>query len=219
MAKFKIPEQYLTGFETIAKLDGDQIENLSSIIKNIHAGIGYNSLKTLIVSELKADQAEAISHSLYSLVGFVTSEPQKLDDIVKELVSSFEESRKQQLLKIERENFVYILSEFFNNRNIKLTFKAINLLSFNDKTFRDGKIITDIRLLFDDDISSSERSAVIIHQLKIEYLEDDEVKDYYFSLDSTDLIKLQSQLERAIKKEEVIKNNYNETFSFFKLDD
>ncbi|MEJ7684667.1 MAG: hypothetical protein WKG06_43830 [Segetibacter sp.] len=44
-----------------------------------------------------------------------------------------------------------------------------------------------------------------------------EKKEYYFSLNTTDLLKLKQQIARAEEKEKLIKSNYSSLISFIKI--
>lgn len=93
-----------------------------------------------------------------------------------------------------------------NSSNTLTTTKVIDLMTDNPKTFVDARIFQDIRPVFDED--DGILGSVIIHNLKIFFKEDDEVKELHFSLDDNDLDKLTSIFKKAKEKVEVIKNQF-----------
>lgn len=70
-----------------------------------------------------------------------------------------------------------------------------------------GDTLDDMRLLFNDEIESPPGCGVILHQLKIEYVENGKRKSVFVSLNRDDVRELSENLQRALKKEEVIKEN------------
>ena len=96
---------------------------------------------------------------------------------------------------------------FENADNLKKTFKALRLFTQSAFNYLDSSVITDVRPLFNDDLESTPTCGVILHQLKIEYEENDEGKSFYVSLNRDDVSELIDNLQRALKKEEVIKLN------------
>ena len=85
--------------------------------------------------------------------------------------------------------------------------KALSLAVSQERLFTSCRILTDIRPVYSDvgdepiDISA----AFVFHTLKISFIEDDESKDFYISLDADDLEKLKSDVDRAVNKGNVAK--------------
>lgn len=53
----------------------------------------------------------------------------------------------------------------------------------------------------------------MVHRLHVRFRKANEINDVYLSLDMEELKDLKSEIERAIKKEEIIKD-YNDTIGF-----
>lgn len=66
-----------------------------------------------------------------------------------------------------------------------------------------------MRLIFEDDFNKFPQSGLIIHQLKLEYLENNEQKAFFITLDSNNILKLKEDLNRALEKEASIKRDYD----------
>jgi hypothetical protein len=67
--------------------------------------------------------------------------------------------------------------------------------------------MTDMRLLFNDELETVPGCGVILHQLKIDYIENGEQKSFFVSMDKDDVTKMSNVLQRALKKEEIILKN------------
>jgi hypothetical protein len=89
--------------------------------------------------------------------------------------------------------------------------KARAVLTDNQYDFYDAKILTDLRYAFRPDPTAEPYGAVIVHILKLSYHEEAEHKSFFVALDSEDLKKLRLALERAEKKEEVLRKHLDMT--------
>lgn len=80
--------------------------------------------------------------------------------------------------------------------------KAIKLLLERSKLIENTRIITDLRPVFKEQNIEPPDYCLITHNLRILYTtESSKKKKAYFALDHQDLIDLQSQIERAFRKE------------------
>lgn len=220
MAKYQIPEPFQPGFEHILKLNDKQVKEISNTLKKLPVGTGPKTFQNIIIKSLKVEGSVFIARTLFSLGGLLVTDGASLSELANDITDALNITRKTVLTDKEKDKLIKNLVEIFNNcNNLKNTFKAIDLLSENGQIFKEARIITDVRLVFNDDISSQNRNAVVLHQLKMEYLQNDIIKDFFISLDNTDLIKLRSQVDRAIEKEAQIRNSYNNNITFIKIDD
>ncbi|WP_439882667.1 hypothetical protein ACSX1A_05745 [Pontibacter sp. MBLB2868] len=222
MAKIQIPEPFLPGFYEIAKLNIEQIGTLSEIIAEIPLGTGPKSFQEIIDSRMSFENIDTdeLGTTLFSLGSILSSEEFSTEEISKELSESFNENLEEELQKdelLELENKLITL--FSNYENLKLTFKALLLLTENEKSFSEARILSDIRMVFNDNLEDKKRNAVIINQLKIEYRKANQKEELFVSLDTSDLKKLKAQIERALQKEELLKENYKDSISFIEITD
>ena len=73
-------------------------------------------------------------------------------------------------------------------------------------------------MIFNDNIRDNNRNALLIHHLHIEYVKEG-YRKIILLLDLADLKSLKESIERAINKEEIIKNDYQSSFKFLNLRD
>jgi hypothetical protein len=85
--------------------------------------------------------------------------------------------------------------------SLRITSKALDVLTDADRIFYSAKILTDIRPVFDDEGKEIE-AAVIIHNLRIHFGQDDDHRDFFVALDTNDIKELRAVLDRANKKAE-----------------
>jgi hypothetical protein len=91
------------------------------------------------------------------------------------------------------------------DENIGILAKSISLLTENPKIFYDGRIVTDLRYLFYNDIERIPNYALIQHLLRLNYIKNGETKEIFLNLNLDQLIELKNTIDRAIKKEDTIK--------------
>lgn len=206
MARFDIPERYKAGFNDLQKIDEDNFNKLIEVLKTIPAGHGITKFEEAINAEVKI--SPILLKTIFSFGNLLNYQSGPVEQIAIDLAKSYEESLEEEkqddIPKLSKR--LHILLD--NCANLKDTFKAITLLTENNNVFRGAKVISDIRLIFKDDLNLGERSAVIIHKLKVDYREDNMTKDVYFSLDSQDLEDLLKQITRAQEKEKILRQDY-----------
>jgi hypothetical protein len=98
------------------------------------------------------------------------------------------------------ERFQSRLSQLFESEPLRIWGKALKLIREQPKVFTDCQIISDVRPIYMDEPENEPSAYVLFHTLKIEYQEDFERKDLFFSLDSADLKIMADVITRAVKK-------------------
>lgn len=218
MSRFKIPNAYKPGIEAILNLSNEGVSQLLEVLETIKPGTGSKTFEAILSERLELSNVSLIAKTVFSFGSLLYSEEGSLEDIANDFVQSYSYSLDTPLLEDQIRVLEKRLIEIFSNcGNLRTTFKAFNLLAENENVFRDTHILTDVRLLFGDDLSDSNRPAVIIHRLKLEHQNDSEVSNTFYSLDSNDLLKLKQQIERAIEKEAMIKATYKMTVPIIEI--
>ena len=90
-----------------------------------------------------------------------------------------------------------------------ISVKSRELNQERERLLNNVRIITDLRPVFTDAETCELKKMSIIHTLKIIYEEGDYSKERFFALDSIDLEKLKKQIERAIEKENKLREKFN----------
>ena len=217
MAKYRIPEQFISGFKELSSLKKDLTYKISDILKKLDIGDGPETLakKLSDIKDLSKFDLSLISFTIFSLISLAQKE--NIEHLVNDLTQAYslknKEAKKDKITNLKN-NLITILNSI---DKINLTFKAIELQSEYDKIFTDCRVISDIRLIFLDKLDESPKQALVIHNLKVEYQQDEKIKESFFTLDLDDLMKLKEQIERAIEKEKIIKGKINQEINFIEI--
>lgn len=213
MPQIYIPEDVLPGFIEIAKLSRDKAEKFSSYLKTIAVSINFekflDEIDDYLFSELKIKPSKKIVESIISFSDLIEKPDFNAENTATALSESFKElyegDLNSQQFKSLKSNLFLILS---NSQNLKLTFKAIELAHESENVFRTSKVLTDIRLIFNEDTNDKERHSIILHRLHINFRKNKKPDDIYLTLDLNDLQDLKNVIDRAIKKEEALREDY-----------
>ena len=206
----RIPEVYESGFINFAQLDEKSSLEIAKLIHEIPVGTSLITFYALFQEKtsIKEHQFD-IASMVYSLGNFFYRKDSSDKFSKEELIEAFsylDHENIKKLIPSFKRNIDLILS--FGIENLKLTAKAIDLKTENDKNYKESRIITDLRMIFNEDwTTESFNSAVIIHNFNFSYFtpENQSMKNIFLTLDSADLKDLKNKIERAIAKESELK--------------
>lgn len=215
MATISIPERVYPGFMIISELDNSQLNKIVDYLSTMVIGEQFDIVAQNFNIILNNNNGSDLLKTIISFSKLVDPEDVNYQDISNNLSESFVElSGIEKNLKF-KENLSSNLLKILTNYNaLKNTIKSRELASENENNFGDFKLLTDIRLIFNDEIENKNRCAVILHKLTIEYQKDMDIKELHLTLDLTDLSKLKSEIEKAILKDQIIREDYKENLNF-----
>ncbi len=213
MPQIYIPEEVFPGFIEISKLPPAKAERFASFLRTVNIGINLekflDEIDDYLFSELKIKSSKRIVETLISFSDLIEKTNFNAESTASALAESFRELYQENL---NPKDFKSLVSNLFlilsNSENLKLTFNAIELAYESENVFRSSKVITDIRLIFNEEISAKERHSIILHRLHINFRKNKKPDDIFLTMDLNDLQDLRDVIDRAIKKEEVIREDY-----------
>ena len=204
MRKLAIPISDRKQFLKLMEESEENFDLFINKIKNVPLSSSYEDINNFL--ETETDYSFLISNLYYSLATWEQSDSEFLDV----LYFSYLESESEK--KVDKELFYSRLNRLIDiKNNLRTDFKAQNLRTDFEKILFDLKILTDVRPIFDISDSSKFSGGVVTHQLRINYNEDGENREIYFSLDKNDLEKIGKVVDRAIKKETSIMKELDKT--------
>ena len=225
MYKFRVPENYIEGFTILILLEENEIVKVLKTIHASEAGLQLDGFKDLLSAEnleLTNPELHELSLAIYSLIQLKTETKTEVDSLVRDLIGSYFEENELEIpegadidvIKTTAAN--NLLKIFQEEGQLPKTIKGLGLLMQNDKTYINSRILTDVRLIFDSKNAGDVNGAVILHQLKIVYTQNDEEKQIFYALDNADLLELKDNIIRAIEKEEFISKSFSSNLQFIK---
>tara|TARA_R110002167_G_scaffold121052_2_gene299300 strand:- start:4258 stop:4953 length:696 start_codon:yes stop_codon:yes gene_type:complete len=213
MAKYRIPAPIIKGFQNILKLSQDQVQDIIGELNQSKFGLDSDKIVTLLeqkesLKNYSYSELKSIVKTVYSLLGIEDDSESERNQRIDDLIDSIINNSESDIDESNSEKLKGYLTLFLAIKGwTKQTIKGFQLLRENERNIINSKIITDIRVVFDDDFEDSNvENAVILHKLKIEYSHNTEIKEMFFALDSNEILELLNTLERAIKKESVLRN-------------
>lgn len=206
----RIPERYRRGLARIRSLAPEQILQLRDALAKCPATQKPSQFSSKAAAELKnwkKEDIEDIIRSLYSLTLYCEDASVPVEKAAQETVRAMRTSGREDLKLAdgEEEEFKDKLSNLLSVDSLSVSSKATRLRTDYPKTFCTVRILTDIRPVFAETVGDP-TGAVISHTLKIDYHEDENLKEFYVALDAEDLRKLKSVLERAESKATALKS-------------
>jgi len=215
MSKYSIPSQLKIGFSLIASLNEVQLNTVNFVFENAEFGEGIKTLSERLnsKSDLGEQNSIEIIRSLFSMVNIFKDAETPKEEFIKDFTDSMETEIgvKNKELENVRNNLLNLLS---NSQKISKTIKAKNLIVENANNFMEGRIVSDIRISYDEDLGAEkkEQFGVIVHNLRLTYCDThgDNERTFYISLDLKDLNSLKKIVDRALKKDELMRSNQHE---------
>ncbi len=97
--------------------------------------------------------------------------------------------------------------------------KGLNIVVESERLFDDGRIITEIRPIFADKLGDRPPAAVILHMLRIKYNDADGSNEFHVALNLADVQKLKATVDRALTKEQTLRQSMRDSLSFLDMSD
>jgi len=94
---------------------------------------------------------------------------------------------------------------------IEVVAKARDVITDNQRVFLETRILTDLRPVFDVETLEEPAGAVIIHNLKLVFSESFVSREFFLTLDESDLERLEFEISRARRKADALKHVWHKT--------
>lgn len=212
MVKFQIPDIALPSFTKLSMLSVKETEKIGALLKQFPLGGSIEDLHKLLNENQVLIDLPEMAETFFSFANLLTNNKEiSREELAKNLSEAFAVKKKgevgEEIVSQLGKNLLII---FESADSLTKTMKAFNLFTENAHLYRQSSVMTDIRLLFNDELETPPGCGVILHQLKIDYTENGKLKSFFVSLDLDDVKKMADVLQRALKKEEIIKKNQSD---------
>lgn len=215
MARINIPENHLSGFITIGDLELKEFDKLSDLFKG---GLSKDTTPKIqdIVNWIAEIKETKHRHAIEAILGMISFRYRQ-NDTSEVFFKDFYSSLSDQLQEKDFGNAEKIAERvqllYDEAIVIRRALKATSLLYESEHVYDSCRVISDIRLLFDDEDPSLEcEHAIIIHRLKLARRDADGQKELYVSLTRSQLQEIKQHIDRALKKEDQMRKSGAFTF-------
>lgn len=206
----KIPPKYREVLIGIASLSSAAVKELESALRNSGPALSSREEAFSLASKLKVmseDEGMTLIEALLPLYMLKGSSTKSTEEFVDDIISSLKvgtgtEKRLTQKLATP---LAGRLTKLLGLEKIDLSAKAMSVQLEQQRSLTSARILTDIRPIFGSDASKPLAGTVLVHNLKIEYVESGEEKEFFVALDKRDIQLLIDVLTRAQQKESNIK--------------
>lgn len=219
MAKIQIPKTIEMGLAELFNLSDEVRLQLISEMGKLEPTLKPKILVTIIKAKLSAITAHDIESAINTIasLSFARMSLEKsVSEFSADIVEALEEGehKPQGLNERNRDSFIVHLAKLLDMPAIRISSKSDELLHQHEHALSKVRIITDIRPVFGGESMNFPEAAVLIHMLKITYIQEDSLKDFFVAMDSNDIKLLRDALDRAEKKAESLKSILNKSNIF-----
>ena len=211
MSNIRIPEEHQQSFVAISMLSDSAVTELFSILETVPLALEQKSAVEKALNNSTYDfptNVFDIVNVLFSIYSALAYTNKTIEVFVTDIVESID--------NIQIEGYTYTSKEKGNLRknlttllsisSISTVSKATGVLFDCENILRNARILTDIRPIFGYGEDDSILASVIVQTLKLEFVKDDEEKEFFINLDEQDIDNLIGILQRAKRKSDQSKN-------------
>jgi hypothetical protein len=209
--RIRIPQRYQAGIAKLIALPNDSINELLSALDEMPTTFNLERLKSHIsarVSAISMSDLEGIVDALSSVCFLRFDTDLSLSDFTEQIVKAINASGNENL-RISgsgSERFKENLSKLLSGKLLSIAARAKSIILEHDHVFGRARVITDIRPVFRENTEHSPIAAVVVHMLKLHYIQDQQHKDIFVALDTVDIEALIESLKQAQEKADALKS-------------
>jgi hypothetical protein len=200
-ASVNIPEAALSDLKRIATFDDELFNSFLTAIGQTEPTLTKDQFFKKLSERVKspAEDIHVILRTAFALYTIKEKAGLSSEELSEAVVSSSTVSAAADLPLEQKDKLRSRLALLLGfDKSLGISIKALDVMTEHERTFCSARILSDIRPVFTDKLESA--SAVIIHSLQIGFHQDRKHHEYYFALDTDDIAKLKSVIERAERK-------------------
>src|SRR5271157_4747493 len=202
---FKIPDKSYIILKSLFNLENDEKDAIIETFQKITNPSNTSPKCRVIILEL-----------LHLGIFYCDLKEKKILNDLDEFIEAFRISLNNEIQRREKEEIedieekleklgVFVHNVLESNKDIYFFNRAMNLLREREKLCLNTRILTDLRPIFEENITNI-KNGLILHSLRIEFRNEENRKEIIiFALDHDDLTVLKDNIDRAFKKEDEIR--------------
>jgi hypothetical protein len=195
----------------LVSLSDKALEELLSVLNEIPSSLNLDTIKANTLSKIssipESDVDEIIS-ALDSLYYIRHESEITIEDFSGQVLQAMRDTdnRELQLEENIRGQFKERLTKLLSGTLLDIAIKSRDVLYEQERLFGSARTLTNIRSVFGENVEDYPRAAVIVHMLKIHYIQNNEHKEFFVALDARDIDLLINELIRSQEKAETLKS-------------
>ena len=206
MPKITIPKEYAEGLSKIINLSADDSQKLVSALEKVNS-YDPRAIAKLVsenLSSLTIGEAREIVRTLLSLYAARTGTDTKVDAFVAEVIVA---AKHRQIGKPENlEPASKTLKAILSVRPLSMISKARGVHTSYERTFCSARVLTDVRPVFDADLSEEPAGVVVAHVLRLGYHRLGKHTAIDVAMDKADIDTMIAILQRAKEKAATVRS-------------
>lgn len=204
MPEFYIPERIKPVIAQILGLDSTDYQCILKALESARPSLNIESLATEVSTALpkRIEGVDEIVRALDSMTHVRLRADRTIAQFVQEFARSLEDQTKT---PFDKSKFLNRISSLLQAQALLVSARASDLQHDFERVFISAKIVSDARTVFDqsgDEIQGS----MVVHNLNITYTQEGDFKNFYVAMDSADIAKLRTVLDRADAKNAALKS-------------
>jgi len=209
--RIRIPERYQAGIAKLISLPDNAIEELLSVLNEMPQSFNLESIKVYAISKISSipeNNVDEMISALDSLYYIKNESGVSVQDFTEQVLQAMVETENK-ALHIEpslRRPFQDRLMRLMNGTLLSIAAKSREILYEKERTFGFARVLSDIRPVLGENAENTTDAAIIVHTLKIHYIQNNQHKEFFVALNTEDISFLIDTLIHAQEKEETLKS-------------
>lgn len=208
-------KQELAAFRAVLQLSEHDWQQVVAAFNSTPPALTLEQYTNAIESKLLIDRdlVRALVRTLADTFLAGTTSDRDVSRILQLIVNALDLAEPVEALRNDYHTaaFQQRVSTLLESSALETAFKVGRLLYENERIVQAIQITTELRPIFDDGTEELSVGSLIIHNLKIVYLQDGQTKNEFFAMHPDDVQRMRLQLSRAEAKEASLRRTLRDT--------
>ncbi|MEK6607369.1 MAG: hypothetical protein AABZ30_06895 [Myxococcota bacterium] len=207
MSRLRIPKQFHRAVGQLATLDDASVAAIADALRAVPVTkVRPSDLVGDVVARLPEGQRDAtrdvVDFVLSLYIARATNEltAERLADDLRGAIEGAEVEELRGLASSASKLRDRVVALLGASTSLQIGAKALDLSTEFERTLCEARIVTDVRPIFGVDVGEA-AAAIVVHTLRLQVHEGDEIRDVYVTLHADDIKALRALLDRAEVKE------------------
>ena len=203
MSDLYIPQQIKPVIAQILELDSTDYQDVLEALQSARPSLSIDILadEASLVLPTRLEGVVQIVRALNSMHRARLRADRSIEDFVQSIARSFAAQSRE---PFDKSKLVHRISLLLRAQALLVSARASDLQHDFDRVFVSAKIVSDVRTVFNQS-GDNIQGSMVIHNLNVTYAQEGDFKNFYVAMDSADLAKLRTVLDRADVKGSALK--------------